>query len=112
MSMMIRYLASLVVIGGAAFLGQQLNDPGTVNVAWQGNLAVLEWKEDLADPKAAAEEVPFSILTGPYLSWLTPEAATIGWEVVGAKSLTNKPYASLPGDFPASAIKFRSATLT
>lgn len=109
---MIRYFLTLSILGGAVLLGQQLQQPGKVHISWNGERAVLDWSEELADPKAAAGEVPFSILTGPYLSWLTPDSAMIGWEVVAEKNLTTKPYASFSATFPAERIKFRSALLT
>src|SRR5439155_14342736 len=81
--------------------------PGGSRVTWQGNQATIEWNEDLADPKAAPGNVPFSLLSGPYIGWLTGTSATVGWEVVGEKSLTASPYASLPADYDVKNIRFR-----
>lgn len=105
-----RFLICLLVVGAAAVLGMRSGSE-EARVAWQGKQAGISWQEDLADPKASANEVPFSILTGPYLSWLTPTSATIGWEVIAEKSLTAKPYASLSGTYPDAKIQFRSVRL-
>ncbi|MEX0716193.1 MAG: metallophosphoesterase family protein [Planctomycetaceae bacterium] len=80
-------------------------------VTWDGDLATIEWTEPLRDEKAADGEVPFSILTGPYLGWLTPDSAVIGWEVVAEKKLTERPYASLSGNYVLDRMQFRSAKL-
>lgn len=112
-----KYVASacfLVVLGIALVSGRATTAGkrnGAIAVSWQGNLATVEWKEALADPMAGAQEVPFSILTGPYLSWLSPTRATIGWEVVAEKSLSATPYAALASDYPTDKIQFRSVSL-
>ena len=86
-------------------------DAQEVEISWDGDLATLDWKEPLADPAAASDEVPFSVLTGPFVGWLTDTRATIGWEVIAEKRLTDKPYASLSGGYDLGRIQFRSAKL-
>jgi hypothetical protein len=104
-------VASLVTIVGAALLAQRpgadlTTRPETagVRLSWDRDLVTIEWPEDLADAKAVAQEVPFSLVTGPYLGWLTPSSATIGWEVVAQK---DAPLNSSAGP----EFKFRSAKL-
>src|SRR4051812_2369078 len=102
-------LLCLVILAGAGFIALQLG--ANVGARWEGNLATIEWQEDLADPKAGPGEAAFSILTGPYLGWLSSTEATIGWEVIAEKGLSAKPYASVASDYPEEKIRFRSVTL-
>jgi hypothetical protein len=104
-------LISLSTLVGAALLAQRpegqlpnRSETSGVRLSWAGDLATIEWPEDLADAKAAAKEVPFSV-TGPYLGWLTPTSATIGWEVVAERDFSDK---SSPA---ADKFKFRAAKL-
>jgi hypothetical protein len=63
------------------------------SVTWQGNKATIGFTEPLADTKAAKGERPFSVITGPYISWLTEDSARISWEVIAEKSILDKsPY--------------------
>jgi hypothetical protein len=58
------------VLATVVFLAQTPPAP-EIQVSWDGDRAAIAWKETLADPSAGPDEVPFSILTGPYLGWLT-----------------------------------------
>src|SRR5688572_5582824 len=60
----------------------------------------IEWIEPLKDPGAKAGEVPFSLLSGPILGWLSDTQATIGWEVIARKGLIDPFQESLglPGE--------------
>jgi acid phosphatase type 7 len=103
-------LLTCVPLGAAVLFSQKVPAP-EAKVTWSNDLATIEWAEPLADPKAAAGEVPFSVLSGPSIGWLTPTEAAISWEVVAEKTLTAKPYASLRADYPAERIQRRSVTL-
>jgi hypothetical protein len=83
-----------------------------MSTEWNGNLAKISWKETLVDPTAQAGEIPFSVLTGPYINWLSPTQVTVGWEVIAEKTLTQQPYATLPKDYPVKNSAFRTATFT
>src|SRR4051794_35712062 len=98
-------LAAAVVLSS----GQAVEQP---RVSWEGNRATIAWTESLADPQAAADEVPFALLSGPYLGWVSPTEVTVGWEVIAQRSLSASPYASLPAAFPAEQMQFRSVTLS
>lgn len=98
-------LATVIVLSA----GQAIPEDG---IRWNANLATIAWTETLADPKAAPDEVPFSLLSGPYLGWLTPTEVIISWEVIAEKRLLASPYASLPVKYPAEKIQFRRATLS
>lgn len=87
-------------------------DTLTPTVTWQDNLAVIQWHEPLADPDAGTDEIPFSILSGPYLGWLTPSEAIVGWEVIAQRQLSTSPYASLPAKYPMENIQFRWVRLS
>ena len=64
-------------------------------VTWQDDLAIIEWTETLADPTAGPGEIPFSIITKPYIGWLTDTSTTIGWEVIAEKTILDTlPYMS------------------
>lgn len=80
-------------------------------ITWTGNLATIEWIEPLADAAAGADETPFTLLTGPYIGWLTPTEATIGWEVIAERKVTEAPYAVVAANYPAEKIQFRSLVL-
>src|SRR5438874_1307969 len=99
-------LLCLLIPAAAGFIALQLG--ANVGVTWEGNLATIQWQEELADPKAGPGEAAFSLLTGPYLGWLSTTEATIGWEVIAEKGLSAKPYASVAGNYPEDKIKFRS----
>jgi hypothetical protein len=81
-------------------------------ITWTGNLATIEWNEPLADPEAGKDDVPFTLLTGPYIGWLTPTEATIGWEVIAERKVTDTPYASLGVNYPSEKMQFRSVVLS
>ena len=67
-------LVTSIVLGAVVFFAQGQAVPET-KVTWNGNLATIEWAEPLADPNARPDEAPFSLLSGPYIGWLTqPEA--------------------------------------
>src|SRR5947199_5714123 len=100
---MARYLLCLGAVASVAVLAS-FPDPADVRVTWNDNRATIAWKEDLADPNAGPKQVPFSVLTGPYLSWLTPTSASVGWEVVAERKLSDKPYASFRADYPGDRI--------
>ncbi len=74
----------------------------------------IEWTEPLKDPAAKSGEVPFSLLSGPIIGWLSDTGATIGWEVIARKGLT-EPFAEslrLPGETDLNKdLQFRSVTL-
>ncbi|MHC4914196.1 MAG: metallophosphoesterase family protein [Planctomycetota bacterium] len=74
-------------------------------VARQGDLFTITWTEPLGGGK------DFLVLTGPYIGWLTATEATVGWEVIGQKKVTAKPYASLKASYDMENIKFRWARL-
>ena len=96
----------------AAVLFSQAPPAPDTQVTWDGDRATIAWKETLADPAAGPGEVPFSLLTGPYLGWLTDTQATIGWEVIARRGITDTFKASLPGDYDLKNLQFRSVTLT
>ena len=75
------------VVPGAARRGSDFE----VNVTWQDDLATIRWQEPLADPGASGSEVPFSLVTGPYIGWLTSDSAAIGWEVVAERAHDTEP---------------------
>src|SRR4051812_31504880 len=104
-------LLTCVPLGVAVLLseGAPVLEP---KVTWSDDRATIEWVEPLADPTAAPGDVPFSVLSGPSIGWLTPTEAVIGWEVVAEKKLTAEPYASLRADYPAERIQRRSVTLS
>src|SRR4051812_17965342 len=102
---MLRFLVCLLVVASLAVLASLFN-LGDTSVSWKGEQAIITWKESLADPTAREGEVPYSVLTGPYLSWLTPTQATIGWEVIAEKKLSDKPYASVKADYPDAQVGF------
>jgi acid phosphatase type 7 len=101
---------SLFIVFGTVWFASRQTP--AVSAEWNGDLAVITWKETLADPKAQMGETPFSLLSGPYINWLSPTMATIGWEVIAEKTLTRAPYASLSKDYPVNNSAFRSTTLT
>ncbi len=103
-------LTAVTVLGTAGFFsqGQSARPP---QVAWQGDLATIAWTEPLADPKAAPGEVPFSLLGGPQIGWLTDTQATISWEVIGRKGVTDVFKAPMPANTDLNNIQFRSAVL-
>lgn len=103
-------LVTSILLGTAVFFSQGQAVQET-KVTWNANLATIEWAEPLSDPNAAPDEVPFSVLSGPYIGWLTPTEAIVRWEVIAEKSLSAAPYASLSADYPAEKIQFRSVTL-
>src|ERR1051325_3676941 len=109
-SLSIAGLTCLVLVMAVWLAPGQVNSP--TKISWNGNLVTIEWTEPLVDPKAAKDEVPFIILTGPYIGWLTPTEATVGWEVIAEKRVTESPYASLPAKYPDANIQFRSVRLT
>jgi hypothetical protein len=84
-----------------------------VSVKWENNTAILSWAETLADPAASGSEVPFSILTGPYVGWLTDTSATIGWEVIPLKTLdrNSSGHYSLPSTTSPADCRFYSVEL-
>jgi hypothetical protein len=95
----------------AAVLFSKAQPAGDVQATWDGDRATLTWKESLADPAAKPGEVPFSLLTGPYIGWLSETEATIGWEVIARKGIADPSKASLPGDYDLGNVQFRSITL-
>lgn len=99
------------VITGALILSRAQPAPD-IQVTWDGDRATVAWKETLADPTAKPGEVPFSLLSGPYLGWLTDNQASIGWEVIAQKEITDTFKAVLPGNYDLANIQFRSVTLT
>lgn len=105
---------TVLVLGSVLVLAFGTRNAGNTGpaVAWDGDLATITWTETLADPKAEPNETPFSLLSGPVLGWLTEKEASLSWEVIAEKSLTAKPYASLPGAYPADKLRFRSIQLT
>ncbi len=105
-------VVTLIALGGALALALVQRTPGGPGVQWNEDLATITWTEALRDPNAKADEVPFSLLTGPAIGWLTDTEAEISWEVIGEKTLTGNPYASLPATYPAEKIQFRFASLT
>jgi hypothetical protein len=100
---------ALLIVSGAIW--HAASQAPITSPQWNSNLATITWKETLADPKAKAGETPFSILSGPYINWLSPTMATIGWEVIAERALTQTPYASLAKDYPVKNSAFRTATL-
>src|ERR1043165_2818514 len=106
----------LTMLTGVLLISTVLLSSGQVvrdtRVAWKDDLVTIEWTEPLADARAARDEVPFTVLTGPYIGWLTSTEATIGWEVIAEKSVTVKPYASLSATYPSERIQFRTVRLT
>src|SRR4051812_11412375 len=91
-------LSAAGVLAAAVLLTQGKPAPEPC-VQWDGDLATVSWDEPLADPAAAPGEVPFSVLSGPYLGWLTDTEATVGWEVVARKGVTDPLKTSLPGNY-------------
>ncbi len=108
-SSVVAALTGFVLIVAVWLASGQVVSPPTIS--WNGNLATIEWTELLADPKAAKDETPFVVLTGPYIGWLTPTEVTIGWEVIAEARVTESPYASLPAKYPDDKIQFRSVRL-
>jgi hypothetical protein len=104
-------IATGCVLGAAVLLSQAQPGPEP-RVTWDGDRATITWKESLADPAAGPGEVPFSLLSGPSLGWLTDTQATVGWEVVAHKGVTEPFKASLPGNYDLKNIQSRSVTLT
>lgn len=74
-------------------------------VTWDKDLATVTWTELLGGSKG------FSVLTGPYVGWLTEAEAVIGWEVIAEPKLSTEPYASLQAEYPMEKIKLRWAKL-
>ncbi len=105
-----KYLSCLLIVTVTAWWASQA-PVAPANVKWKDDLAVIEWTEPLADPTALPNEVPFSILSGPYLSWLSPNTAAIDWVVIAEKSLSAAPFAALPKNYPDANIKFHTVTL-
>ncbi len=97
---------------GAVFFLSEAKPAPEVGVNWEGNLATVTWKEPLIDSKAAPGEVPFSVLTGPALGWLTDTRATIGWEVIARRGLDDPRKVALPADYDVKNVQPRSITLT
>lgn len=88
-------------------------DAQNIRVTWSGNLATIQWDETFRDSTAGSAEVPFSVLTGPYILWLTDSTARIAWEVIAEKSiLDSSPYFAGDSAYPyASKMAVRSAKL-
>lgn len=109
MSRRIRFALLSIAVACASTMAFAQDVPP--RVTWDGGLAVIDWAEPLRDEEAGPGEVPFSILTGPYIGWLTPTSAVIGWEVIAEKKLTDRPFASLSGNYDLARMAFRSVEL-
>jgi hypothetical protein len=80
-----------------------------------GSEVTISWKEPLKDPQAKPGETPFSILTGPFVGWLTESQANIGCEVIAKKGITNafKQVLALPGETDMRKdLQFRAFTIS
>jgi 3',5'-cyclic AMP phosphodiesterase CpdA len=109
-------LVLCVLLSGPA-LGAEAKTEPAPGAARRGSdfKAVVTWKETLAtitwtEPLGGGEK--FSVLTEPYIGWLTDTQAVVGWEVIAESKLTAKPYASLSGSYDMERIKFRWAKLS
>jgi hypothetical protein len=82
-------------------------------VKLDGDLAIIQWDETLVDASAGENQVPFSIITGPYISWLTDSTARITWEVIAEKKILDaSPYFVGRKDYPLGNLALRSARLS